>query len=1070
MLGEMVAGKRLWEKAGVAIIAILLASSATWAGTDDVKTIEVGYMVIDPAQVAFSYVQNGRTEPLGTLRLQGARDKWAPAVNHGNLQQVQVSADSVDAVFDTRGKDSNGRLLEVHYTAAEEGQVAMTWQLEAGEDSFVPPNRRLVFGYAEEGRWGRPEGLSRQKPINGKQQVQINYGPFLLCLTFDEGMIGWVGGPSRYMGINLTQAAWSELTSDGLTVTAEIVPADLKNRRRDIFRRIADAQAYLEAIRIWELASNQDAWMSEADQRLTALIHELGHVDITAAQTGDPDDEDDITTPSHLKETQGNKRKGQSADNEEPPIGGWRQLVNVEKLLDEVESQIQSFLETNRDELFAKAKALNQNMNFGVGLGYNRDPRERFLKWATFNMAFFRMGARRVRVEDPQKQDDPEALLEEVAKVMAEADSYGAKAIVLVSGGTRASVAEDMTYSDKLLPKTRPSFYRYNFNSKRFRDTAYKDFKLIGEKTRDIPNIAVYQINNEPFWSTRSDPILGYNPGEIGCSNETWREQIRRFYPSNEAWLEALQQRYEEMRENSRITRIYLGRDASPKLWKSILLWPSIDQAGFDPQYVEGLTFVDFLKNRYGSLKELNETWFADDTDRYFATWDQVFPPFPLGEQAGNAALDDEQTGIDFPAEWAEGEAIFVRPMPKDIAAWVDWAEFWAHCVNDAQRSHRQGLVDGGATAPISTNAVMGHFINGSRGNTADIGCLPWITMDGLDAMGIDFYSTSYLQGYIASLRDASNGRPVYIHETEGPKSGYVAMYSFAYGASGVAIWRRSHDIPPRAAVKLLKVTRAMADPQLQFHSKPVTDGMAILYSLDSMYLSDAVTGSGRDYAAHIQGGIYLMNRLQVLFDLYADRQLAEGVPDDVKVIFAPGAFGLSDATIQALHRFVQRDGILVTDAEFGQYDRHGRTRDPQALRWLKENKRVVMLPRNVVRDWRHGIHGSDHSPRRWGVALPDFAPIVQQVIQHAVPRTVTYRNPKEPNELPIRVPGARLADNGQLFVFVDPWSEQTRLDVRGNFWRADNLYTGESLPVQRKAGFTSVMVDKGPAIIRLTP
>lgn len=1042
---------------GIMLIgAFTMVRPALAAGEPMPQTVETQNLAVHLGQeIEFALRHDGKVIPLGQLRLQGAAGNWVTVISRGQLQKIEKQSDGVEALYAVSSKIGDAKALQV--TAHTKGdQITLTWRFDGAEQLSVPDKCRMIWQYPKEGKWKRPQDRSTQKLDDGSQQIQLDYGPFVLLLEFEQGMVGWTGGPSGYLGMNLTDQGWQAMTSKGLTFSARIVPADLSDRRRTVFRRIADAEAYLEAIRIWELATADDAWMKQQTQCLANVKHELGLVDITAAQTGDPDDEQDITTPM-------SKEGAEFSDDGELPMGGWKQLVSVTHALDDCEAQIQSFLESHRGELFAKAKKVNERMSYGVGLGYDHNPQDRLLKWATFNMAFFRCGQGRFRGDTPEQQ------YQMIHEALAEADRYGARCILLVGGGDGAQIPEDLTYTDQFLPRLRPSFYRYNFNSKRIRDAVYNDLKQTGAALKDIPNVAVYQVKNEPFWSTRPNPILGYNPAEIGCSNETWQQQIRKKYGNDEAWAAAVNEQLKQMEANGKTKRRFADHQVAPAMPAR-----SIDKVVFDPAKIEGLTLVKFLQNRYGTLDKLNHAWFADDRDRYFASWDRVFPPLPLHGQTEDRDLNIEQTGIDFPAEWLDAEESmrYVRPAPRDIAAWVDWAEFWAHCVNDAQRSHRQALVDSGVTVPISTNAIMGHMLNGFGGNTADVGCSPWITMNGLDAMGIDFYSTSYLQGYMAALRDASDGRPIYIHEAEGPKSGYVAMYSFAYGASGLAIWRRDHNIAPRAAVQLLKVTRAMADRDLQFHSQPVTDGVAILYSLDSMYLMDAITGSGADYLQNVQCGIYLMNRLQVLFNLYADRQFAEGVPDHVKVLFAPGVLGLTDQTIDALHQYVDRGGILITDPSFGRYDRHGRKRDAATLRWLEENDHVIMLAEGAASEWRQSIHGSDHSPRRWATGeLPTFSPAIEQAIDVHAPRTVTYRNPQKPNELPIRAPGARRSEDGKLFVFVDPWSGPTRLEVRGRFTKATNLYDNQPLEIDSSQhGMTCVTVAKGPAVVRFDP
>lgn len=1005
-----------------------------------------GRLTLDPARVGLSVWQGQQQTPLGYFTLAGKSKGWVAVVCQGDLQSLRGGDEdgmAVDAIFSTTGSASGDRALHVA-TRLVDDQALITFRLapaESGDE--IPARRRLVFGYpGEQTHWGHPEGVSHSSD-NNKQLIRLDYGPFLLEFAFDQGTVTWAGGPSGYLGMNLSKDAWSALTSEGLSIEARIVPTPketLTQQRDDLSNQVEDARAYLEAIHIWSLVLENATWVTQVNQRLDELGHALGQIQIDEASESEKD------------------VHGQALPT--LPMNAWQNLQDARGTLDEIDGKIQKFLQDHRDELFAKAKKLNDRMSFRIGIGYDRDPTERFLKWATFNMAFFRFAPRRLQIEEPTE------LFAKVEQIMAEADRYGAKAILLVGGGAKATQPEQLTYSYELLPRVRSGFFRYNYNSKRFRDGDYQDLKTVGELTRNIPNIAEYQMGNEPVWSFSASKIVGYDPGEIGCSNEVWREHIRQKYGSGEAWVQKVHEWRDEVQQG-RSSRLFKDDDVKPAV-----PWDSLDEAGFDPDQVEGLTLVQFLRNRYGALDKLNQAWFGEDQDRYFPNWDHVFPPMPSDKVEGvSVAVNMGES--DFPEQWVMDSDRAPRPAPEDVPAWVDWAEFWAHCANNGQLSRQQGLIDGGAKAPASTNIITGHIISNWAAVGADTGGNPWIAMNGLGALGIDFYSTSYLQGYIAAMRDTSHGRPVFIHETEGPKGAYMPLYTFAYGASGTSIWRRSHNIPPRQALNILKATHAMADPELQQHSKPVTDGVALLYSLDSLYLADAMTGSAGYYLANIKGGIYLMTKLQVLFNMYADRQLADsGVPDHVKILFAPGAYSLSDETVASIKQFVEAGGTLVADPEFAQFDRHGRLRDLQTLRWLKRNDHVVMLPKSGVRDWRGTINGSDHNPRRgWGADLPDFAPALEKAIDRHAPRTVTYRDPAAPDTLAKRAPGARLAANGQLFVFVDPWADATQLDLRDTFVKATNLYTGQPLQVRHgQNGTTHVTLDHGPTIVRLTP
>ena len=856
----------------------------------------------------------------------------------------------------------------------------------------------------------------------------MRFGPVTLLLDFEEKM-GWYSKGKAWAESPKKGPGYMRARGDGLH--ADLADGRIaftiraKSGYHEFFQEMIgplkqdkrNLEAYLKAIKIWDLGKKGRPGLGKVRGTLAIFPDVVGKA-MVSIKNAQP--------PKHLR--------------------NMRRLEQMERNVEDAYSQIMQFLKNHRSELYKKVAALNEKMSFRIGLGYDNNPSDRFLKWATFNMAFFRFAPSRLNIKDLEKR------FAKVQEIMAEADRYGAKAILLVGGPARMSRPSDVTWNQDFLPINRPSFCSWNMNSKNYREGNHKGLRKAGKLTQDIDNIAVYQIGNEPFWSTQSAILCGYNPAEIGCSNKTWLQHVQKHYDSFDQWL----------------TRYHEG-DYRQK-WKEkkrnrLIDWKSFEDMAFDPEASQGLTFVKFLKDRYGSLSALNRAWYGEDKSRYLDAWKNVFPPRPTREGAEEKA---DLALADIPKKWIPDQTEAPRPEKKDIPAWVDWAEFWSHSVNDSQYALYKGLKKGGAKAPVSTNAVTGHFINGFIHSSTDTATNPWISLKGLDAQCIDFYSTGYLQTYMSALRCAGEKRPVYLHETEGPKQGYVAMYSFAHGASGASIWRRDHDMPPTGALSLLKATRAMADPKLQKHSKPVTDGVALMYSQDSLYLSDAMTGSGKYYLESFQGASLLMSKLHVLYDLYSDRKLKDEIPDHVEVIFAPGAYALQKATFEKIHRFVEDGGVLMTNPTFGKYDRHGRVRPDVEREWLQESSRVKLLDKNTFRQWRRKLPGNDHTARLWAKAdaPADTLKTVQETVAQHAPRTVRYRTSEQ--ELADCAPGARLTEDGTLFVFVDPWAKDLLINVKGDYHTAFERFAKKELSVSHEEkDRTQVRVKKGPAIIR---
>jgi hypothetical protein len=695
-------------------------------------------------------------------------------------------------------------------------------------------------------------------------------------------------------------------------------------------------------------------------------------------------------------------------------------------------------------------------------------------KFAAFGINSFRFGIGRTEnFPDVETSADE---MDALAGMLSSFDEAGVEPMLIGGADLKPVVTpEDMTWNHHFVPDRRDSFYHFNFNSKRIRDRWSIGVEQWAPVVDDAANVPIVQLANEPFFDLSNDPRVGYNPAEIGCSSEAWREQIRRFYSDSE-WRGALDEWVENSLEeyNARkVNRYWVDGDPGTLVGS----WDSIDDARFHDESMEGLTFVDFLKERHGDLETLNETWFGDDTDRYYSSWADVFPPVPT--ETGVA------TGRDLgavPDQWTNtGES--VRPTVEDIPAFVEWNEVHGRIVSDCFSQFRDDVEAAGLEDTlVNTNAVMGHYINDFGFAASICGCYPWTTMDGLGAHGIDYYSIAYMQAYVASLRDADVNRdqpdrPVWVHEIRfggdrnmnGP---HIAMFNFAHGVDGLEFFDHDRFLFPRDSVGLAKLMDAMAEEQLQFDSEPVTDGVAALYSMDSLWLADAETGGGRPYMVNFQSAVTTLDRMQVLYSVYNDRQLEPNVPDDVSVLMAPGARAMTDETLESIRIFVEDGGTLITTPNFAAVTRYGRSRADDDRQWIRNHDDVVVLEGEDLdtwlENWQRGEYGMQR-PLGWAEKdLPAVADEIEPVVREAAPRTVRYLD--SDGNMDARKTGARRSDDGTTYVFVDPWAEDVTLAVPGEFSGAQNLYRDEDVSLEMADGEGRVTLESGPAIVRFEP
>jgi hypothetical protein len=246
-----------------------------------------------------------------------------------------------------------------------------------------------------------------------------------------------------------------------------------------------------------------------------------------------------------------------------------------------------------------------------------------------------------------------------------------------------------------------------------------------------------------------------------------------------------------------------------------------------------------------------------------------------------------------------------------------------------------------------------------------------------------------------------------------------------------------------------------------------VSDGVALWYSLDTLYLNDALSGSPESYLQDVQVGVAALTRLQRLYDVLADRQLIDGVPEEVKVLFAPGVVAVDDRALASAKTFVERGGTLLVPVDFARYDRFGRTRSEADLSWLKDNAHVLRFDAEALRILRKGMTVKSAAwPFNW--AALELSQVLEDIggkLAAADAPRVRYLTAE--GELSPRQ--AALRESAEwLYVFVDPWASDVTVELDGSYAQARELFSATTLPVTQSAGKSRVQVEKGPALLKL--
>lgn len=723
----------------------------------------------------------------------------------------------------------------------------------------------------------------------------------------------------------------------------------------------------------------------------------------------------------------------------------WTQLarlkerqVLVEKELSAAERAFAALQEKWQPALQSAARRQLAAMPYRVGLAFDGDPEGQFEEWALFRMGLFRLAVNPVW-HGGRSREQRTAIVE---RALAEGQAYGFRAVLSVYEEKTAQGIADLTFTNELVPSLRSGFHEFGFNSAAMRDRNLADFDYWLGATRHFDNIESYKIDNEPFWSTQAYPVFGYDQATVGCSPETFLRAVQTQYASFAEWRQRL----------------------AGSVGETVLSWKRWENMRLAPGEARGLTFVDHLRTQYGTIDRLNAAW-----GRAYRDWSEVFPPLPRRVE-GRVADDSGAPEFDLGGYRPPN---FDRPRPEeaDVLAWRDWIRFWPHNINDELREFVALAQRRGVTVPVGTNCVGGSTLNNAGDLVVSNAMLPWITPDGLGMVAIDFYQPGYLQGYLRGIVGAAQGRPAEVHETGGSDSKeeawFMSAYAFAYGARGVLYWRRDHLMPAASALGVAEAIDLLSTPDLVHHSRPVSDGVVIVYPLETLYGEEARTGTATVTLGNVQGALIFAKRQQVQYDFIADRDLAAvlAAPTTRCVVF-PAAVWLPESVLAATEHFLDHGGTAILPANFALRDEHGRERDATRLAQLKRRENVLVLAENAFFDLRKTIRAPERS-MQFGLAGPaaDWEREVEGLLERTTSALVRLRDSR--GEL-LRTNLALTRSAEATYVFVDPWTRSGFVHSNSSVSAATDLRTGQTLSVERIAQGVRVAIPSGATILRL--
>jgi beta-galactosidase len=326
--------------------------------------------------------------------------------------------------------------------------------------------------------------------------------------------------------------------------------------------------------------------------------------------------------------------------------------------------------------------------------------------------------------------------------------------------------------------------------------------------------------------------------------------------------------------------------------------------------------FRVWLKGRYGDIYALNRVW-----TRRFSDWDEVNPPNRQGHYAD----------------------------------WLDWSRFWF----DDQQNHMKWRYDSlkrqdpgkfvmshsGATPPFLPRANA--FINN------------WAFSEPVDIWGTSMaprymnWTFADCAGILDITRSAARGKDFWISELTGG-SGNIGGYmkspitrqrdirswnwlGVAYGAKAIVYWcyltestgleagsygliQYNGKITARACEAAIQAELIRNNYDLIKDNIIKTD-VAILYDPDNSSMLFAMEATDRAYSwSHI--GYYRCIWDNDLYARFITGDMIDAI--DEKMLIVPMCLVLDESMANSIKNFVQRGGILITEARTGLFDKHG--------------------------------------------------------------------------------------------------------------------------------------------------
>ncbi len=365
-----------------------------------------------------------------------------------------------------------------------------------------------------------------------------------------------------------------------------------------------------------------------------------------------------------------------------------------------------------------------------------------------------------------------------------------------------------------------------------------------------------------------------------------------------------------------------------------IVNWSWFDYMGttpwFDYSHYAQERFREWLKKRYGSIKELNAKWY-----RTYSSWNDVKIPKYVTLSTFKDLMDWQQ----FNLEKLQEDLLWRVETIKEVDP-----EHIVSSHSAISSLYLSPLEGGGNPDDWKMSKVVDVW--GTSFYPKHVGwlmpldySLKGFTVDATrcssHAEGKDFWIGELQAGH--AVTGMHFGEPVskedviqwaWIAVSRGAKGlCYYAYYpmSCGYEISGFGLVHPDGELTERSKTAGNVGRVINKNQELFLRARPLKSKVAVVYNIDSYMMLSALREKGNELIRSSLLGLYrLLIRDNIQVDFVSLEQIVSGVLSRYSIVFAPISIVLEQKTAEAMKNYVRKGGVLISEFRPGWSDKDG--------------------------------------------------------------------------------------------------------------------------------------------------